>query len=63
MTESELLRQLHTVQRMPDLDALRPETARLMQADGTQETFDRVQGAFRKAKNRLRRIPLSQRDW
>lgn len=63
MTESELLTKLKDVQTMPDLDALRPDTVKAMQADGTKETFDRVQGAFRKAKNRLRRIPLSQRTW
>ena len=63
MTETELLAKLKSVQTMPELDALRPDTVEAMQSDGTKETFDRVQGAFRKAKNRLRRIPLSQRNW
>lgn len=61
--EAELLQKLAAVQTMPELDELRPETVKAMTADGTQDTFDRVQGAFRKAKNRLRRIPLSERDW
>jgi hypothetical protein len=63
MTESELLNKLRSAQTMPELDALRLATAQAMQADGTAETFERVQKAFRQAKNRLRRIPLSQRNW
>ncbi len=63
MTELELLESLRTVNTMPKLDALRKETLTAMMADD-KETFDRVQGAFRKAKNRLQRVPLSERiDW
>ena len=47
---------------MPELDALRQETADAMMSGG-EETFKLVQNAFRKAKNKLRRIPLSQRNW
>ena len=64
MTELELLEKLCTVDTMPKLDELRPVTVEAMQADGTNETFDRIQGAFRKAKNRLERVPWSERkDW
>lgn len=63
MTEKELLQKLKTVQTMSELDALRRDTFIAMESDGTKETFDRVQSAFRKAKNRLRRIPLSKRNW
>ena len=47
---------------MPELDALRTETAEAMMGGG-KEVFSRVQGAFRKAKNRLKRIPLRDRTW
>ena len=58
-----ILDKLLEVKTMPELDALRIETVEAMQADGTSETFESVQNAFIKAKNRLRRIPLSQRSW
>ena len=60
MTEHELLDALRSVDTMPKLDDLRKETAKLMMADD-KATFDRVQGAFRKAKNRLNRVPYSER--
>ena len=64
MTETELLEKLQSVQTMPELDALRRDTFTAMEADGTEETFNRVQGAFRKAKNRLQRVPWSERkNW
>lgn len=63
MTEAELLQKLRAVQTMPELDALRQETVQAMMSDQDEATFARVQGAFRKAKNRLRRIPLAQRNW
>ena len=47
---------------MPELDDLRGKTFEAMQSGG-KEAFDLVQGEFRKAKNRLKRIPLSERDW
>lgn len=61
MTEAELIEKLRTVDTMPKLDELRMATFQAMQADGSSETFDRVQSAFRKAKNRLRRVPYSER--
>ena len=60
MIEAELLENFITVDTMPKLDDLRKETATAMMA-GDEETFDRVQGAFRKAKNRLQRVPWSKR--
>lgn len=63
MTETELLENFRTVDTMPKLDALRKETASAMMADD-KDTFDRVQGAFRRAKNRLQRVPWSERvNW
>lgn len=63
MGNSELIEKLRNVKTMPELDALRLETVKAMQEDGTQETFERIQKEFRKAKNRLRRIPLKDRTW
>ena len=53
---------IRNVKTMPELDALRTETAKAMMTGG-KAVFDRVQGEFRKAKNKLRRVPLSQRTW
>jgi hypothetical protein len=47
---------------MPELNALRTETAEAMMTGG-KAVFDRVQGEFRKAKNRLQRVPLRDRTW
>lgn len=63
MIEQQLLNKLREAETMPELDALRKDTVAAMEADGTKETFDRVQTAFRKAKSRLQRIPLFQRAW
>ena len=63
MSREELLTKLDATKTMPELDALRMDTAQAMN-NATAEEFDRVQGAFRKAKNRLQRIPWSQRkNW
>jgi hypothetical protein len=58
-----ILEKLKGVKTMPELDALRIETVEAMESDGTLKTFEKVQTAFRKAKNRLRRIPLKDRTW
>jgi hypothetical protein len=58
-----IIEKLAKVQTMPELDALRKETVTAMQSDGTRKTFESIQGAFRKAKNRLKRVPLSKRTW
>lgn len=62
MTADEVIGKIQSTTTMPELDALRTEAAEAMMSDG-KETFDRVQGAFRKAKNRLKRVPLRDRTW
>lgn len=59
----DVLTRIETVQTMPELDALRTEVVQAIHAGGTEEAFDRLQGAFIKAKNRLERIPMSERTW
>ena len=63
MSESDILSKLKSVQTMPELDELRQETVKAMEADGTNTTFVRVQKAFISAKNRLQRIPWTERTW
>lgn len=60
---SEIIQKLRAVKTMPELDELRLETVKAMQSDGTRESFEQIQDEFRKAKNRLRRIPLKDRTW
>lgn len=60
---TELLARLASVATMPELDAMRLEIVQAMKADGTRETFDVLQPAFRRAKNRLQRVPLRERTW
>jgi len=57
-----MIQELRDVKTMPGLNNLRGKTFEAM-GSGSKETFDLVQGEFRKAKNRLERIPLSQRTW
>lgn len=59
----DIIKKLSAVKTMPELDALRIETVQAMQSDGTTVTFETVQAAFRKIKNRLRRIPIRDRTW
>ena len=58
----EIIEKLANVKTMPELDALREEVVEKMIGHG-EETFHKVQDAFRKAKNRLNRIPLKERTW
>ncbi len=61
-----IFEKLAVVKTMPELDALRMETVAAMQAAGElsgEAGFKKVQAAFIKAKNRLRRIPLVERTW
>jgi len=58
----EIIEKLANVKTMPELDALREEVVERMIGHG-EETFHKVQDAFRKAKNRLNRIPLKERTW
>lgn len=60
---NDIFKKLKAIKTMPELDALRIETVKAMEDDGTFETFDKVQKAFIKAKNKLRRIPLKDRSW
>lgn len=58
-----IIEKLANVQTMPELDSMRMEVLKAMKADGTQETFKKIQQHFIRAKNRLQRIPLSERTW
>ena len=53
---------IRSTETMPELDDIREETYTAM-VSGDQNTFELVQGEFRKAKNRLKRIPLRERTW
>ena len=48
---------------MPELDALRIAVVRATEACSTTDEMREIQTAFIKAKNRLRRIPLADRNW
>jgi len=56
-----IIAKIQATETMPELDALRTETAEAMSKG--RDVFHLVQGAFRKAKNRLRRVPMSKRTW
>lgn len=58
---TEILDKLKNVKTMTELDSLRLEIVRDYMDE--KETFEVVQLAFIKAKNRLRRIPLRDRNW
>ena len=58
----QIITKINAVETMPQLDELRPEVAEEMMKDG-EESFNTIQGEFIKAKNRLKRIPLSKRSW
>lgn len=62
MNIEETIQKIRGVKTMPELDKLRGDTVEVMMSGG-KEVFERVQDEFRKAKNRLKRIPLSQRTW
>lgn len=54
---------LKATKTMPELDALRMDCVRTGEASGSVDMARQIQQAFIKAKNRLERIPLSQRGW
>ena len=58
----EILKKLSEVKTMPELDSMREEVAKAMIGHG-EDVFHKVQDAFRKAKNRVKRIPLRDRTW
>lgn len=62
-TEIEISKKLKAVKTMPELDALRTETVKLMMEGGNQDRFYRIQKEFKQAKSRLQRIPLRDRTW
>jgi len=62
MTAQQIITKIQATTTMPKLDELRTEVAEAM-ISGGPDTFAVVQGAFRKAKNRLKRIPLCDRTW
>jgi len=59
---NEIIKKLSQVKTMPELDFMRTEVAEKMIGNG-EEAFHKVQNAFRKAKNRLKRVPLRDRTW
>lgn len=61
--EDEFLKRLRCVATMPDLDAMRAETVHHCMAGGSKEHFERIQAEFRRALNRLKRVPLAERTW
>ena len=61
MSTNETISKIQSTKTMPELDDLRKEVAVIL-TDTDRATFDQVQGAFRKAKNRLNNIPFSQRN-
>ena len=61
--KEEIIKKLKQAKTMPELDELRIETVEAMSSDGTKETFYSIQKEFKKAKNRLKRIPLIERTW
>lgn len=61
MTPNELTQKINEVKTMPELDALRGDVVSMIKLG--KEAFEKNQTAFRKAKNRLVRIPLRDRNW
>lgn len=62
MNKNELIRKLKEVKTKPALDALRMDCVEFTKP-GKQQDFADVQAAFRKAANRVRRVPLKDRTW
>lgn len=57
----DIVKKMSVVKTKTELDSMRLEVADAMQ--GPEENFTLIQTAFRKAKNRLKRIPLKERTW
>lgn len=62
MDKDTLIEKLKAVKTKPELDALRMDCAKLATA-GHEDDFLEVQQVFRKAANRVRRVPLKDRTW
>jgi len=66
MTKLELFAKLRAAKTMPEVDALRHATVKVMHSEGEsggQSAGFNVQKEFIKAVNRMRRIPLNNRTW
>ena len=59
---SEFVSKLRSAKTMPEVDAMRGPIADAMPTMDRAD-FERVQGEFRKALNRMRRIPRRDRTW
>ena len=57
----EIIQKIKEVKTMPELDALRIETVKVMQVN--VPNYRIIQKEFIKSKNRLLRIPLLKRTW
>ena len=62
MSTETTIEKIRKAKTMPELDSLRIDTVRAMMSGG-QAVFEQVQTEFIKAKNRLKRIPLRDRQW
>lgn len=57
----ELIQKIKECKTMPELDDMRLEL--VTAGSGDQETFKKLQDAFKSQKNKLNRVPLSERTW
>lgn len=57
-----LINKIENCKTMPELDSLRMECVRFGKENGT-EGFLKIQKVFIKQKNKLQRVPLSERSW
>ena len=62
MTSQEIIEKIKNAKTMPNLNQLRTEIVSII-CSGSEEDFHKIQDAFRKAKNKLKRIPLKERTW
>lgn len=62
MNDQTIFDDLRNVKTMPELDAMRVRVVDAMKNAGPGG-WSKVQKAFLSAKNRLRRIPISERSW
>ncbi len=58
---NDIIKKINECKTMPELDSLRLEVVSEMKKG--KDHFNKVQTAFRKKKNKLKRIPLADRDW
>lgn len=58
----QLIEKISKCQNMLELDNLRLDCVKLGKQEGPI-AFSKIQDAFKKQKNKLKRIPLSEREW